>query len=277
MTNKLVFTFLAVVFLSLPAMAAAEEKETAYDRVMRTQTLRCGYFVWPPYFDKDVSSGDFSGIYYEIIEALGKSLNINIEWTYEYALGQQVEALRSGKADALCADGPWTRSAMPFVDYTHSYMFISGYIYVSEDNPKNLTLDVLNSPEITFTSMDGDGSADYLDMLFPQAKVLSLPATADPGLLIENIATGKADAVYNDPMSVEAYSAYNKYSLTALNPEKPIATYPFVISLPKNEQPLLNMLNQGLDLLNNTGMIEKILREYDPEGKKLIAPQKQYR
>ena len=273
--KKFLIAFLLSLNLYLPAFAQ-DKRESAYDRVMRTQTLRCGYFEWPPYMHKDESTGKFNGVYYDIVEALGKTLGLKIEWSYEYALGQQVEALKSGKMDALCADGPWTRSAMPFLDYSHPYMFIPGYIYVQPKNPRALSLEKLNAPDVRFTAMDGDGSADYLEMLVPKAKILSLPSTADPSLLIENIITGKADAMFSDPMTVEAQGAHNKDMPMMLNPGNPVATYPFVISLPKGEQSLLNMLDQGLDVLNDTGMIEKILKTYDPARKKILQPQKLY-
>lgn len=267
------FMFLA----AMPAFAAEGAKESAYDRVMRTGVLRCGYFIWPPYFDKDPNTGAFSGIYYDIVNAVGKTLNLKVEWTLEYALGTQVESLRTGKVDALCADGPWTRSAMPYLDYSHGYMFIPGYVYVAEGNPKALDYAKLNSPDITFTAIDGDGSQDYFDTMFARAKILSLPATADPGLLIKNLVGGKADAMFNDPMTVKAYTDNNPEKPFALNPGRPLAVYPFAISVSKNEQGLLNMLNQGIDLVNNMGLIDAILLKYDPSGELVFPAQKPYR
>jgi len=279
MKAKLLLCLLILVFgihIS-PKTIFAAENDSAYERVIKSGTLRCGYFIWPPYMDKDVATGQFSGIYYDIIEGLGKTLGLKIEWSYEYAIGQQVEALRSGKMDALCADGPWTRSAMPYVDYSHSYMFIPGYIYVTKEKAQKYTLETLNSPDVVFTGMDGDGSSDYLDMLFPKVKILSIPSTSDPSLLVENVLTGKADAMWNDPISVEAQSKSRGGHLVALNPEKPLSTYPWVISVPKGEQSLLNTLNQGIDLLNDSGFLDKTLKKYDPTGRKLMPPKERYR
>lgn len=267
----LLFSLLVV----LPA-SAQDKAESAYDRVMRTGVLRCGYFSWPPFFEKDPTTGAVSGVTYDIIEDLGKVLQLKIEWTSEYTLGQQVEALRTRKLDALCGDGPWTRGAVPYVDYTRPYMFIPGYVYVPQGNPKDLSIEKLNAPEYSFTMIDGDGSAEYLNMLFPKAKLLSLPSTADPSVTIENVLTGKADAVLNDPATIEAQSAHNSKKLVALNPDKALVTFPFVISLQKGQPDLLNMLNQGLDILNDTGVIAHTLKIRDPGGKKLKTPMSRY-
>lgn len=260
-----------------PNAGLAAEKESAYERVIKTGTLRCGYFIWPPHMEKDAATGKLSGIYYDIIEQLGKVLNLKIEWSYEYTFGQQVEALRSGKMDALCGDGPWTRSAIPYLDYTHEYLFIPAYAYVAQSNPKKLTFDKLNSPDVTFTLMDGDGSAEYLDSFFPKAKRMSMPSTSDPSMLIQNIIAGKADAMLNDPISIDAQGTHNKEKLVALRPEKPVTVAPMIISLLKGEQSLLNTLNQGIDLLNDSGFLDKTLKKYDPTGKKLMPPKERYR
>ena len=91
------------IALTVSSVSFAGDKESAYDRVIRTGVLRCGYFVWAPHFSVNMKDGKKSGVYYDIIEELGKSLNLKIDWSYEYTLGQQVEALKH-KADARRAD-----------------------------------------------------------------------------------------------------------------------------------------------------------------------------
>lgn len=45
----------ATVKLTMPAGITATPKETAYERVMRTGVLRCGYGAWAPFVLKDRS------------------------------------------------------------------------------------------------------------------------------------------------------------------------------------------------------------------------------
>lgn len=277
---NMLLKILVLLLILAPAQSAfaadaGAAKESTYDRVMRTHTLRCGYFTWSPYMAKDSNTGAFSGLYYDVIEQMGKVLGLKIEWAYEYTFGQQAEVLRTGKADALCADGPWTRSAMPFVDYSHPYLFIPGFIYVAKDNPKKPTLETLNAPEMSFAAIDGDGSAEYLEMLFPKAKVMDLPATGDAAQQVQNVLTGKSDAMFNDPMTVNAYAAEDRAKLQQLG-DAPIATLPFAISVDKGQQDLLNTLNQGIDLLSDTGMLDRIIAKYDPVGDKAAIPEKRY-
>lgn len=52
---------LALLILALPA-AAETGKESAYECVMRTGTLRCGYILLPPEMNKDPNTGALSVI-----------------------------------------------------------------------------------------------------------------------------------------------------------------------------------------------------------------------
>lgn len=275
-TMKNLLLVLMLLFLAAPAFAEDAPKESAYDRVMRTKTLRCGYFVWAPYFVVDPNTEAKSGLYFDMIEELGKVLNVKIEWSYEYTLGQQVEGLRTGKVDALCADGPFTRSAMPYVDYSTPYIFISGYVYALRTNVKASSIKNLNSKDVIFTMIDGDGSAEYLQLYFPDAKVLSMASTSDASQLGQNIIAGKADAMFNDPISIKAYREEDQQKLKVVG-SGPLATLPMLMSVEKGQGDLLKMLNQGLDLMNDTGIIDKVLDKYDPTGELLKRPQKRYR
>lgn len=273
---KAILAFVFMTLICTPAYAEEKKYATTYERVMDTRTLRCGYFVWAPYFEIDPITQAKKGVYFDMIEELGKVLNLKIEWTYEYTLGQQVEALRTNKVDVLCADGPFTRSAMPYVDYSNPYVFISGYVYALKNNKKTQNLSNLNSKNITFTMIDGDGSAEYLQLYFPNANILSMASTADASQLGQNILTGKADAMFNDPISVKAYKKEDQQKLRMVE-DKPLATMPMLISVNKGQSDLLRMLNQGIDLMNDVGIIDKVLNKYDPTHELLKRPQKRYR
>ncbi len=77
--------------------------ETAYDRVMRTGTLRCAYIQWPVLFVKNLQTGQFEGAYADIFAEIGKQLNLKVEWVEEVGTSNAFEGLKSGRIDAVCA------------------------------------------------------------------------------------------------------------------------------------------------------------------------------
>lgn len=275
MTKTVLMNIVISVFVSLIVFSffipsapsiSVSKTETAYDRVMQTKTLRCGYFIWPPHFQIDMKTGQKSGVYYDVIESLGRTLDLKIEWTQEYSFGTQIETLKSGKVDALCADGPWTRSALPYLDYTIPYYFVPGYLYGDKKNPKLSgirDITALNTENYTLTSIDGDGSESFTQELFPKIKRMSLPSTSDPSLMVQNILAGKADIMWNDPMTVRAFPKNQQDRLMILNGKKPIGVFPFVISVQKNQDDVLRMLNQGIDVMRDMGVLDRIMKKYD--------------
>jgi len=48
-------------------------RESAYARVMRTGTLRCGYVLYPKTIERDLNTGKMSGPMYAIMEEMGKT------------------------------------------------------------------------------------------------------------------------------------------------------------------------------------------------------------
>lgn len=277
LTFKIFLLGLVLCLMSTAGFAENKHYDSAYERVMDTGVLRCGYFVWAPQYVIDPISLQRSGVAYDLLQQLAKTLNIKIEWSYEYTLGLQVEAIKSSKIDAICIDTNLTRSALPYLDYSEPFFFLPGYLYALKTNNKVTDVNSLNSPNVSFATIDGDGTIDYIQMNFPLAKIYSLPSTTDSALFGQNILTGKADIMFNDPYSIEAYPKEDQDKLRLINANKPLAVFPFFMSVQKGDEKLLRMLNQGIELMNDTGMIDQILDRYDPSGKKLLRPQKRYR
>ena len=67
---KKLMIVLLVFFTALPALAAPE-KQSAYDRVMAAETIRCGYGTWAPWIYQDLKTGQLQGLNVEIMKAVG--------------------------------------------------------------------------------------------------------------------------------------------------------------------------------------------------------------
>ena len=270
---------LLAILLFTPSWAnAADVSESAYARVLRTGTLRCGYMVWPPHIVKDVNTGKLSGLSYDLIEAVAHTLNLKVEWSAEYSIGQQVEALKSGRADALCLDGPWTRSAMPYLTYTTPYWFTPNYIYMREGSVLASAnyLKQLNTETRTFSALDGDSSLDLVQALLPQAHLLTLPGSAEPALILENVVTGKSDAVITDPITISHFNQGRPVKLQAAGDGSSVAVFPVFISLLPDETQLADMLSRAINFANETGQIRQIIQAYDPDMKQVWPPAHRY-
>lgn len=255
---------LALCVIFIPFMAYAE---TTYDRVLRTGVIKCGYMLWPPYFDMDLTTKKFSGMNYEYVEALGRNLGLKIDWVMEVNLGDQVEALRTGKIDAICgSEGPVMPSTTKFLTYSIPMIYVPFYLYSRADD-KRFEMDartIINHDNIRISVIDGDVSGQAARVLFPQAKTVAIPQLGTPTQMMMDVASKKADIVINEPLSMGEYSKYNPNILKKIDGNRPAVIVPNTLSFLRSNDTLtfVNIMNQAIDNLKNSGEEDVILAPY---------------
>jgi polar amino acid transport system substrate-binding protein len=258
---------LAVVKLAGPAHKDQAQAESAYARVMRTGVLRCGAWVWPPYYDRDVKTGEIVGQARDIVDSTMSALGIKVEYV-EVEAGQTVEGLRAGKFDAVCWDSTVMPNSAKYEDYTRPWYYMPVYAYANKASVKATNVTELDKPEVTFSGLDGDLSQELVHRLFPHAKLKADPAT-DPTVIVTDVVTGKANAVINDPISTEKFLATNGdkiYRVSAM----PLAVYPFSFGVAKGQDELRSMLDAASGVWMNSGNYSQIMDKYDPQKKYFI-------
>lgn len=269
---------LSLLLLVVTASAHAAEKETAYDRVMRTGVLRCGYWNWSPLFAVDLSSEQkFSGIFYDLTEYLGESLGLKIEWTTEVGFSTFEQDLMTGKVDAICA-GVWPKAARSRVmEFTRPVFYTPMNVYVrSDDNRFNKNLKKLNASVVTFSGMDGLAEAAIVRQDYPLAKRISLPDTASVSEIFLMVKDGKADAVVSDPFTAGLFLKNNPGILKPLTANRPIRYFGNTIATQKGDQKLVNMLNVAIDEADSAGVIDNLIEKYEEVPNSLLRVAKPY-
>lgn len=255
---------LSLVLLSLSIPAWANDiKESAYDRVMKTQTIRCGYGVAPPYVVKDINSGEVSGLFIDIVNEMGKSLNLKIDWAQEIAWDQMVLALNSKKVDAICS-GLWVAASRGrSVAYTHPLIFNAVDIFVrKEDKRFDNHPEKINDPAITIAVDDGGLAEEIAKNDFPLAKILRSPQMSPATDLLMNVITKKADVTFNNASYISEFEEMNPNTLRSVKMERPIRFYHNSLAVDIHELELREMLNSAIIELESAGKIGKILDKY---------------
>ena len=242
----------------------------AMEHILASGKIRCGYAVWPPALLKDPNTGKMSGINYDVMEAIGRELDLKIEWTEEVGFGNFIEGLRNHRYDVMCSsvwpDAPRIR----YLLYSDPTYYSPIYAYArSDDHRFDGNLDRINQDDVTISAIDGDISVTQARIDFPQAKVFALPQTAEGSEVLLSVASKKADIVFTDRGNFEMFDKSNPGQIQAI-PNVPPATIfaePFVF-LPEDIQ-LQSMFNLAIRNLINNGKIEKIIRRY-PHGNYLF-------
>jgi polar amino acid transport system substrate-binding protein len=250
-------------------------KESTYDRVMRTQTIQCGYGVWPPEITKDPATGQLSGVYYEYMQALGAALHLKIAWAGEVGWGDFPAALEDGRIDAMCAgvlpDAPRARQ----VDFVHPIFYSAVYPYMRADDHRFENAAALDDAGVTLSTMDGDISHLIAASDFPRAKTVQLPQMSNWSELLANVTEGKADATFVTSLTAAEYERTNPGKIRRLS-TPPLRVFSSTIAVGGGQDRFRRMLDTATDELIFSGRIEKILEKYEPAPGTLLRPAPPY-
>jgi polar amino acid transport system substrate-binding protein len=241
----------------------AAKKETTYERIARTGTIRCGYTVWDPLFYIDTKTNEKMGIFHDMMEEVGKRLGYKVVWQEELGWGTVVESVRTGRVDMACA-GYWLNPArikniLPSTPQLYSPM----YIWMRQDEARPLkTPDDLNAEQYTAAVTDGDAAHQILDTRFAIARKLNLPELSTSSDLIENLVTGKADFIIVDATTMAAYLANNPGKIKNIFPDQPMNLFPTVMLLPPDDFRLKDVIDNTLKNAEYDGTLDAILKKY---------------
>jgi ABC-type amino acid transport substrate-binding protein len=259
--SRILLSILIFVF-TLPAFAA--DKESAFDRVMRTGTIRCGYIVYDTYFIKDPNSGKISGIFPDIMEEVGRLLSLKVDWSKESGLATLTSDLNSHKIDAICS-GLWANAARGRVgEFSRPLFYNTLNVYVrSKDKRFDENLEELNNTSIKIAVIDGEMGEQITNVDFPKASKLSLPQLTDFSQLLLSVAAGKADATIAGTAEVSNYLDHNQGSLRVVGHSEPIRTFSNILMYDKGEHNLRTMIDSAINEMDSTGKLNKIIAKYE--------------
>jgi ABC-type amino acid transport substrate-binding protein len=249
-----------------PRMQTAQvsaPKETVFARIKRTGTIRCGYGIWPPFFNKDATTGEFSGVYYDYLNEIGKALNLKIEWVTEVNWGDFASALNNDRVDVFCAPLAATSARVAQAYFVNPISFTDYRFFARagdarfENNSK-----LVNSPETTIAVMEGELSSILAHRLFPKAKFHEITTMQGPSQLIMDVVDSKADLVFVDQLTVDLYEKSNPGKIQRVHFAESMGRFGFSMPVKMGENELLWTLNAATADMINLGIMDQILDKH---------------
>jgi len=264
-------TLCAVLLASFSALAAPDE--AVFDRIVKDRTIRCGYFSWPPYIIKDAKTGAFSGINYDIMEAIGKNLDLKIEWTAEIGVGDVVAALETNKIDMVCAS-LWPNAArmQSLTLSTPSFYSVVHAFVRAGDKRFDGDLAKANDKAVKVAAIEGDITQNMANEKLPRATAVILPQTASGSELLLQLTTKKADIVLLDQGLVNDFLKTNPGSLRRVEGIPPVHVFGEHLAVKRGEYQLKAMIDNALLQLTNDGIVEGMAKKYAAQFKLEILP-----
>jgi len=237
-------------------------KESAYDRVMRTGTLRCGYLVYPTLLDHDPNTGAFSGMYYDLMAELGKQLSLKIEWTEEVGLATAFDGLSIGRYDVVCDPLAQVPARARVTEFTVPVIYFPYFLYARADDTRfDNDYAKVNDPSVKVALLEGEMAQYVKADLFPKAQTISLQNMTDASQVYLQVMMKKADVAMAEPSSIEAFMIHNPGKLKRVSGES-LRMQPAGLDVAVGEERLKSLLNTSIMSLQVTGFTQRLVDKY---------------
>ncbi len=263
---------LFLLALLVPVVAQAKDKESVYAHIQETKTIRCGYTVWDPLFTIDAKTGEKGGIFHDVMEEIGKRLDIKIVWQEELGWDTSLESVKNGRVDMACAgywlNAPRIQNALSSTAQLYSPL----YVWMREDDKRVLKIEELNSNKFSVAEIDGSAENQNIAIHFQKVKIVSLPELDSTPDKIMNLITKKVDFITADISTMKDYMAKNPGKVRNAFPDQPIALFPTVMLLPPDDFRLKDLLDNTLRGIEYDGTLDTILQKYHVEHDYLRNP-----
>jgi polar amino acid transport system substrate-binding protein len=265
----MVLVLVLVLLGPLAAFAGTEEKEqTIHARVMETGIIRCGYFVWPSIFNVDANTGEKSGLFYDLVEELGKRLSLKIDWAQDLNFGTYLQDLENKKYDMECTGGWPTAERGKYVSYSKPLFYIPLVPLVrAGDTRFDDNILAANDSGVKAATIDGENSQNIRARMFPEAQEVGLPQTSSSAELMMSVAAGKADITFTDAVSATRFLEQNPSTLKIVSLSHPLKLIPQAFSIRSEEGRYENMMNIAIEEMILDGTVEVILKKYEGRQK----------
>ncbi|MBI1327741.1 MAG: transporter substrate-binding domain-containing protein [Alphaproteobacteria bacterium] len=255
-------------FTALPAQAGK-----AYERVVKSGTITCGYFTWAPFLVKDPNTGILSGPFVDVVEKIGKKLSLKIDWKEEIDFNNMFEGFRNGRYDVICGPLFPTPARALGADFTVPLGYAPTYLYARTDDKRfDNKYEMVNKPETRISIIEGEFSQIVANEKFPAAKKVTA-MNIDGTQTFMDVTTNKSDIVASEPTAPYLFQKSNPGKLKRVE-GGPIHTGAFSLATPIGEYELTRMLDIAIDNMAEGGEIEKLMTNGMPEEIKFIYPSK---
>ncbi|MDD3182768.1 MAG: transporter substrate-binding domain-containing protein [Alphaproteobacteria bacterium] len=268
---KPVVSILAAVAIALAAQnilfaqksGSQESQQPAYDHVIKTNTLRCAYALYPPFISKDPNTGKLSGFMVDVMEELSKVTGINVDWATEIDFGAITTTLQSGKADAFCSGMAMTpaRGRVLAASLPVSFGAIEAYVRKDDYRFDNAP-EKINSTNIKLEVNEGDLSEQIAKRFFPKASLAYRGTLGGEDQLFLDVAMKKADVTFSGPSNLSLFNHDNPQKALRKVPfPRPLYLVSAVVSTDIKEVALINLINVSLQDMIDNGSLDALLKK----------------
>lgn len=247
--------YVLVLLLSLVAVACTGGEGTTWRRIEREGVLRVGVDpTFPPFANAD--GEQLEGLDVDLLRALAADHGLEAEFVY-FGYDGLYDALGTGLVDVLASALVVRIEQTRDYAYSEPYFNAGQYLVVPTGSA-----DVRNMEDLTGHRLGVElGAEGHVVATEWQRRLqrLTINPYDSPAAALDALAAAEVDAVLVDAISARLYPAVGT-SLRLL-PE-PVTVEPFALVVRKDDEVLLEKLNESLAALADSGQLDRIVDKW---------------
>jgi ABC-type amino acid transport substrate-binding protein len=244
--------------------AQAGPQKSAYQRVVDTDTIRCGFQYWDGGVMRNEETGELEGLVVELTNKISEIGNVKIEWVGPIGWGNVQAELTSGKIDMMCA-GMWqSGQKAKYLIFSEPFAYQGAEAFVREAETRfGKNFEGLNDEAVRIVTIDGDNDDQIVSDMFPSATKYAMPqATLDVEKLYA-VSVGKADVAITSPGGGLQFMKENPGKIKRLSPHNYLRVFGLTYVFGSGEEQLARFIETAVEEIENTGYIDMLIDRYN--------------
>ncbi len=222
--------------------------------IVERGTLRVGMSGDQPPFNVVNKSGELIGLEVDLARALANSLGVDLELV-QRPFGTLLNALDAGEVDMVMSGLTMTPERNMKVGFVGPY-FVSGKAILTKDDTLANSQDSgdINKGTVRLAALAGSTSERFVQEVTPEAQLTSVQSYDDA---VQAVIDDKVDALVADfPICV--ISVFRNPDAGLISLSSPFNFEPIGIALPANDPLFTNLVQNYVNLLEGTGLLEEL-------------------
>jgi polar amino acid transport system substrate-binding protein len=244
--------------LSIAYAGESSPKAPVLDRILAKKELVVGTAASMPPLNMTLKDGKIVGMEIDLATLLADSLGVKLT-IKPMNFGDLLAALESGQVDLVLSDMTMTPLRNTKIAFAGPYFGSGKSVLLKVANAPSLqSTAMMNAPEMTLVALKGSTSQLFVEQVAPKAKLL---LADDYNQAVALVLDDKARAMVADyPICTVSAHRYRDKGLTTL--KSPLNYEPIGIALPPNDPLLLNLTQNFVTALLNSGDLELLRRRW---------------
>lgn len=249
-----------------PREALGQLLETGVDpksvlaKVKKGEALNVGYAQTPVWFYKDPKTNDLQGIYKDLVDMLGRDLEMKINYV-EVTFANSTVGLRKGDYDLFGSSLVYTVPRGLVCAYVGPLWSKGSLAIVHKDNAgKFKTIAALNRPDVTFSVNAGASEEQRMPQLFPKAKFMAV--AGQQAMAAEPVRTRRATVYVTGDSDALALAKRNASWAHLVDEKHPFDKRPNTWAIRYGDEAWKNFLDMWATYVTVNGQVQKLYDHY---------------